>query len=76
MQPGQILTLVLDRRTFNEQILHIIKDEGPLSTMHTLLIYLQTAVQDHCPVVAGLLLQLDLLVWIALCSIVQFELIK
>lgn len=51
----------LNRRTFNEQILHIIKDEGPLSTMHTLLIYLQTAVQDHCPVVAGLLLQLDLL---------------
>ncbi|KAL6224049.1 hypothetical protein ACLB2K_002905 [Fragaria x ananassa] len=51
----------LNRRTFNEQILHIIKDEGPFSTMHTLLIYLQTAAQDHCPVVAGLLLQLDLL---------------
>ncbi|XP_061993756.1 putative E3 ubiquitin-protein ligase LIN [Rosa rugosa] len=51
----------LNRRTFNEQILHIIKDEGPFSTMHTLLIYLQTAAQDHCPVVASLLLQLDLL---------------
>ncbi|ONH98058.1 hypothetical protein PRUPE_7G226000 [Prunus persica] len=51
----------LNRRTFNEQILHIIKDEGPLSTMHTLLIYLQTALQDQCPIVAGLLLQLDLL---------------
>nr|XP_025699705.1 putative E3 ubiquitin-protein ligase LIN-1 [Arachis hypogaea] len=25
----------LNRRTFNEQILHIIKEEGPLSTMHT-----------------------------------------
>ncbi|KAL2342538.1 hypothetical protein Fmac_003823 [Flemingia macrophylla] len=52
----------LNRRTFNEQILHIIKEEGPFSTMHTLLIYLQTSRQDHCPVMAGLLLQLDLLV--------------
>ena len=47
------------------QILHIIKDEGSLSTMHTLLVYLQTAREDRCPVVAGLLLQLDLLVWTA-----------
>lgn len=52
----------LNRRTFNEQILHIIKEEGPFSTMHTLLIYLQTALQDQSPVMAGLLLQLDLLV--------------
>ncbi|KAJ0031553.1 hypothetical protein Pint_13215 [Pistacia integerrima] len=51
----------LNRRTFNEQILHIIKDEGTFSTMHTLLVYLQTANEDQCPVVAGLLLQLDLL---------------
>ncbi|KAJ4839894.1 hypothetical protein Tsubulata_003202 [Turnera subulata] len=51
----------LNRRTFNQQILHIIKDEGAFSTMHTLLNYLQMAPQDHCPVVAGLLLQLDLL---------------
>ncbi|KAK9269400.1 hypothetical protein L1049_001173 [Liquidambar formosana] len=51
----------LNRRTFNEQVLHIIKDEGAFSTMHTLLIFLQTALQDQCPVVAGLLLQLDLL---------------
>ncbi|KAK3210681.1 hypothetical protein Dsin_015387 [Dipteronia sinensis] len=51
----------LNRRTFNEQVLHIIKDEGTFSTMHTLLVYLQTANQDQCPVVAGLLLQLDLL---------------
>ncbi|KAI3714645.1 hypothetical protein L6452_21603 [Arctium lappa] len=51
----------LNRRTFNDQILHIIKDEGTFSTMHTLLIYLQTALTDQCPVVAGLLLQLDLL---------------
>lgn len=29
--------------------------------MHSLLIYLQTALPDQCPVVAGLLLQLDLL---------------
>ncbi|CAL0323997.1 unnamed protein product [Lupinus luteus] len=52
----------LIRRTYNEQILNIIKDEGPFSTMHTLLTYLQTALQDQCPVVAGFLLQLDLLV--------------
>ncbi|KAK7291478.1 hypothetical protein RIF29_06652 [Crotalaria pallida] len=52
----------LIRRTFNEQILHIIKDEGSFSTMHTLLIYLQRAPQDQCPIVAGFLLQLDLLV--------------
>ncbi|XP_038700840.1 putative E3 ubiquitin-protein ligase LIN isoform X1 [Tripterygium wilfordii] len=51
----------LNRRTFNEQILHIIKDEGAFSTMHTLLNYLQIATQDQRPVVAGLLLQLDLL---------------
>ncbi|KAF1882737.1 hypothetical protein Lal_00002918 [Lupinus albus] len=52
----------LIRRTYNEQILNIIKDEGSFSTMHTLLTYLQTALQDQCPVVAGFLLQLDLLV--------------
>ncbi|XP_054779547.1 putative E3 ubiquitin-protein ligase LIN-1 isoform X1 [Prosopis cineraria] len=52
----------LNRRTFNEQILHIIKEEGSFSTMHTFLVYMQTALQDQCPVVAGLLLQLDLLV--------------
>ncbi|KAJ8768717.1 hypothetical protein K2173_023621 [Erythroxylum novogranatense] len=51
----------LNRRTFNEQVLHIIKDEGSYSTMHTLLNFLQTAPQEQCPVVAGLLLQLDLL---------------
>ncbi|XP_028806521.1 putative E3 ubiquitin-protein ligase LIN-1 [Neltuma alba] len=51
----------LNRRTFNEQILHFIKEEGAFSTMHTFLVYMQTALQDHCPVVAGLLLQLDLL---------------
>ncbi|XP_022755020.1 putative E3 ubiquitin-protein ligase LIN-1 isoform X2 [Durio zibethinus] len=52
----------LNRRTFNEQVLNIIRDEGAFSTMHTLLVYLQTALQDQCPIVAGLLLQLDLLV--------------
>ncbi|XP_059286266.1 putative E3 ubiquitin-protein ligase LIN-1 isoform X1 [Lycium ferocissimum] len=50
-----------DRRTFNEQVLHIIKNEGTYSSMHSLLIYLQTALPNQCPVVAGLLLQLDLL---------------
>lgn len=51
----------LNRRTFNEQVLHVIKNEGTYSSMHSLLIYLQTALPDQCPVVAGLLLQLDLL---------------
>ncbi|KAI3908231.1 hypothetical protein MKW92_027472 [Papaver armeniacum] len=48
-------------RTFNEQLLHIIKDEGSFSTMHTLLIFLQSANQNQSPIVAGLLLQLDIL---------------
>lgn len=52
----------LNRRTFNEQVLNIIRDEGAFSTMHSLLVFLQTAPQDQCPIVAGLLLQLDLLV--------------
>lgn len=64
-----MIFLVFPRRTFNEQVLHIIKDEGTFSTMHTLLIYLQTALQDQCPVVAGLLLQLDLLVYDILLAI-------
>ncbi|KAJ8568874.1 hypothetical protein K7X08_032571 [Anisodus acutangulus] len=51
----------LNRRTFNEQVLHIIKNEGTYSSMHSLPIYLQTALPHQCPVVAGLLLQLDLL---------------
>ncbi|XP_055822313.1 putative E3 ubiquitin-protein ligase LIN-1 isoform X2 [Solanum dulcamara] len=53
--------LVKLNRAFNEQVLHIIKNEGTYSTMHSLLIYLQTALPDQCPVVAGLILQLDLL---------------
>lgn len=52
----------LNRRTLNERLLHIIKDEGAFSTMHMLLVYLQSALQDQSPVIAGLLLQLDLLV--------------
>ncbi|KAI4346033.1 hypothetical protein L6164_013116 [Bauhinia variegata] len=52
----------LNRRIFIEQILYVIKEEGSFSTMHTLLIYLQTASEEQSPVVAGLLLQLDLLV--------------
>lgn len=51
----------LNRRTSNEQILRIIKDGGDFSTMHCLLLHLQTAPPDQCPAVAGLLLQLDLL---------------
>ncbi|KAK8939364.1 putative E3 ubiquitin-protein ligase LIN [Platanthera guangdongensis] len=52
----------LDRRTYNERILHSIKDGGKFSTMHALAVYLQTAVQDQSPIIAGLLLQLDVLV--------------
>lgn len=52
----------LNRRTLNEQVLHIIKNDSTYSSMHSLLIYLQTALPDQCPVVAGLILQLDLLV--------------
>ncbi|KAK4481228.1 hypothetical protein RD792_012111 [Penstemon davidsonii] len=51
----------LNRRNLNEQILHFLKDEGTFSTMHTLLIYLQNSLHDQSPIVAGLLLQLDLL---------------
>ncbi|KAK9148604.1 hypothetical protein Scep_007361 [Stephania cephalantha] len=51
----------LDRRTLNEQNLHIIKEQGTFSIMHTLLVYLQTALPDQCPFIACLLLQLDLL---------------
>ncbi|KAG5225691.1 E3 ubiquitin-protein ligase [Salix suchowensis] len=51
----------LNRRTFNEQILHIIKDGGAFSTTHIFLNYLQVTLPDQSPVVAGLLLQLDLL---------------
>ncbi|XP_057806629.1 putative E3 ubiquitin-protein ligase LIN [Salvia miltiorrhiza] len=51
----------LNRRNLNEKILRTLKDEGTFSTMHTLLIYLQNALPDQSPIVAGLLLQLDLL---------------
>ncbi|KAJ0745469.1 hypothetical protein HanPI659440_Chr10g0398991 [Helianthus annuus] len=59
--PGLKLWSLSTRRTFNNQILHIIKDEGAYSTMHTLLVHLQTAHGDQSPIIAGLLLQLDLL---------------
>ncbi|CAH1446311.1 unnamed protein product [Lactuca virosa] len=51
----------LNRRTLCNQILQIIKDEGACSTMHTLLVYLQNAPMEQQPVIASLLLQLDLL---------------
>lgn len=40
----------------------MIRDGGSFSMMHTLLVHLQSAPPEHSPVVAGLLLQLDLLV--------------
>ncbi|KAJ6920882.1 hypothetical protein NC651_014452 [Populus alba x Populus x berolinensis] len=51
----------LNRRTFCNQILQIIKDEGAFSTMHTFLVYLQMAPMRQQPSLATLLLQLDLL---------------
>ncbi|XP_048226938.1 putative E3 ubiquitin-protein ligase LIN-1 isoform X2 [Ricinus communis] len=52
----------LNRRTFCNQILKIIKEEGSFSTMHTFLVYLQMAPMEQQPTIATLLLQLDLLV--------------
>ncbi|XP_020097769.1 putative E3 ubiquitin-protein ligase LIN-1 [Ananas comosus] len=52
----------LSRRSCIERLLRIIKDGGAFSMMHTLLVYLQTALQEQLPIIAGLLLQLDLLV--------------
>ncbi|KAI4346167.1 hypothetical protein L6164_013240 [Bauhinia variegata] len=52
----------LNRRTFCNKILQMIKDEGAFSTMHTFLVYLQMAPMEHQLAVASLLLQLDLLV--------------
>ncbi|KAH7653300.1 Zinc finger RING/FYVE/PHD-type protein [Dioscorea alata] len=54
--------ICLSRRTMCNKILQIIKDEGAFSTMHSFLIYLQMAPLDQQPLVASLLLQLDLLV--------------
>ncbi|KAG0455810.1 hypothetical protein HPP92_023598 [Vanilla planifolia] len=49
-------------RINNDRLLHNIKDGGKFSMMHALLVYLQTALQDQSPIIAGLLLQLDILV--------------
>nr|AZL93829.1 U-box/WD40 protein [Ceanothus thyrsiflorus] len=54
--------LQLNRRTFCNQILQIIKDDGAFSSMHTFLVYLQMAPMEQQPAIASLLLQLDLLV--------------
>ncbi|CAN1314976.1 Putative E3 ubiquitin-protein ligase LIN-1 [Linum perenne] len=52
----------LNRRNSCNQILRTIRDEGAFSTMHTFLVYLQMAPMEQQPVIATLLLQLDLLV--------------
>ncbi|RCV23467.1 hypothetical protein SETIT_5G008400v2 [Setaria italica] len=54
--------LKLKKRSAAERVLRTIKDGGSFSRMHTLLVHLQSAPPEHSPVVAGLLLQLDLLV--------------
>ncbi|KAL7175142.1 hypothetical protein ACSBR2_028862 [Camellia fascicularis] len=66
----------LNRRTFCNQVLQIIKDEGAFSTMHTLLVYLQMAPMEQQPTVATLLLQLDLLVEPRKMSIYREEAIE
>ncbi|KAL4557528.1 hypothetical protein LXL04_035709 [Taraxacum kok-saghyz] len=66
----------LNKRTLCNQILQIIKDEGACSTMHTLLVYLQNAPMEQQPVIASLLLQLDLLVEPRKMSIYREEAIQ
>ncbi|XP_019192302.1 PREDICTED: putative E3 ubiquitin-protein ligase LIN [Ipomoea nil] len=66
----------LNRRTFNEQILHIIKNEGSYSSMHSLLVFLHNALPHQCPIISGLLLQLDLLVEPRKMSIYREEAIE
>ncbi|XP_071713381.1 putative E3 ubiquitin-protein ligase LIN-1 [Rutidosis leptorrhynchoides] len=66
----------LNRRTLCNQMLQIIKDEGAFSTMHTLLVYLQNAPMEQQPVIASLLLQLDLLVEPRKMSIYREEAIE
>ncbi|KAF6154834.1 hypothetical protein GIB67_033863 [Kingdonia uniflora] len=65
-----------NRRTFCNQILQIIKDEGAFSTMHTFLVYLQMAPMEQQPAIASLLLQLDLLVEPRKMSIYREEAIE
>ncbi|KAG0454650.1 hypothetical protein HPP92_023942 [Vanilla planifolia] len=57
-----LFELVKLDRINNDRLLHSIKDGGKFSMMHALLVYLQTALQDQSPIIAGLLLQLDILV--------------
>ncbi|CAD6240689.1 unnamed protein product [Miscanthus lutarioriparius] len=54
--------LKLKKRSAAERLLRTIKEGSSFSMMHTLLVYLQSVPPEHSPVVAGLLLQLDLLV--------------
>uniref|UniRef100_A0A0E0FIZ5 RING-type E3 ubiquitin transferase n=1 Tax=Oryza nivara TaxID=4536 RepID=A0A0E0FIZ5_ORYNI len=54
--------LKLKRRSAADRLLRTIKEASSFSMMHTLLVYLQSTTPEQSPVVAGLLLQLDLLV--------------
>ncbi|MQL76382.1 hypothetical protein Taro_008779 [Colocasia esculenta] len=54
--------ICVNRRTLRRQILQVMKDGGAFSTMHNLLLYLQVASMEQKPIVASILLQLDLLV--------------
>uniref|UniRef100_A0A0D9UYS1 RING-type E3 ubiquitin transferase n=1 Tax=Leersia perrieri TaxID=77586 RepID=A0A0D9UYS1_9ORYZ len=54
--------LKLKRRSAADRLLRMIKEATSFSMMHSLLVYLQSTTPEQSPVVAGLLLQLDLLV--------------
>ncbi|CAM8926126.1 unnamed protein product [Rhodiola kirilowii] len=66
----------LNRRLICNTILQKIRDEGAFSTMHTLLVYLQMAPMEQQPVIATLLVQLDLLVEPRKMSIYREEAIE
>uniref|UniRef100_A0A7N0UHD0 Putative E3 ubiquitin-protein ligase LIN ARM-like domain-containing protein n=2 Tax=Kalanchoe fedtschenkoi TaxID=63787 RepID=A0A7N0UHD0_KALFE len=66
----------LNRRIICNKILQTIRDEGAFSTMHTLLVHLQMAPMEQQPVIATLLLQLDLLVEPRKMSIYREEAIE
>lgn len=57
-----MLAILYSRRTQITMFLNGLKNEGCLNTMHILFVYLQQAPADQRPLVAAILLQLDLLV--------------
>eukprot|EP00268_Persea_americana_P058833 TRINITY_DN715_c0_g1_i4.p1 TRINITY_DN715_c0_g1~~TRINITY_DN715_c0_g1_i4.p1 ORF type:complete len:1013 (+),score=135.46 TRINITY_DN715_c0_g1_i4:149-3187(+) len=66
----------LHRRTQINKFLNGLKNEGCLNTMHILLAYLQRAPLDQRPLVAAILLHLDLLGDSSQCSIYREEAVE